>query len=138
MKLLLSSGGITHAWQLMQGLSELGWKMLRVVELSALPSLPPKLWRDYLEKAGVYHDIEFNETQPACAGAAKTLGLVDCAIRPHLNADYFPQVTLENVETGAAKAGRTAYALDDQSTLRIIGGETQVISQGTWRLFETP
>lgn len=94
--------------------------------------------RDQFTKNGVYHDDEFDEIMPASAGSATTLDLVDFGIRPHLEADYFPQATLENAEKWAAKVDYPLYALDDRSALKIIDGYVEVISQGKWRLFDKP
>jgi dipeptidase E len=92
--------------------------------------------RDQLQKTGLYHDDEFNEEMPSITGSAKTLGLVDFVIRPHLAADYFPQASLENVEKWVAKVDVPLYALDDQSALKIIDGSVEVVSEGKWKLFE--
>ena len=94
--------------------------------------------RDHFKKNGVYHDDEFDEEMSASAGSAKTLGLVDFVIRPHFEADYFPQATLENVEKWAAKVDYPLYVLDDQSALKVIDGKVDVISRGQWRLFGKP
>jgi len=80
--------------------------------------------------------ILFHDT--SSAGSAKTLGLVDFVIRPHFEADYFPQATLENVAKWAAKVDYPLYALDDQSALKVIDGKVDVISRGQWKLFGKP
>jgi dipeptidase E len=94
--------------------------------------------RDHFQRTGVYHDDEFDETMSSRAGSAKTLGLVDFLVRPHLKADYFPKATLENVEKWAAKVDHPLYALDDQSALKVVDGKVEVISQGEWKLFRKP
>lgn len=94
--------------------------------------------RDEFRKTGVYHDDEFDERMPSSAGNAKTLGLVDFVIRPHFQADYFPQTTLANVEKWAARAEHPLYALDDQSALKVLNGKVEVISEGVWKFFSKP
>jgi dipeptidase E len=94
--------------------------------------------RDQFKKTEVYHDDEFDESMPARVGSAQTLDLVDFGIRPHLEADYFPQATLENAEKWAAKVDYPLYALDDQSALKIVDGNVAVVSQGKWKLFGKP
>jgi dipeptidase E len=91
--------------------------------------------QDHLKKTGVYYDNEFDEEMSSSAGSAKTLGLVDFGIRPHLGADYFPQATLDNIEKWAARVAYPLYALDDQSALKVIDGKVDVISCGQWELF---
>lgn len=94
--------------------------------------------QDRFKKTGVYYDDEFGEEMPSSTGSAKTLGLVDFVIRPHLDADYFPQASLENVEKWAAKVDVPLYALDDQTALTVIDGKVEVVSRGEWKLFEKP
>jgi dipeptidase E len=94
--------------------------------------------RDRFQKTGIYYDDEFREEMPSSAGSAKTLDLVDFVIRPHLGADYFPQATLENVEKWAAETNYPLYALDDQSSLKVIDGKVEVVSRGQWKLFKKP
>ena len=91
--------------------------------------------QDRFKKTGVYYDDQFGEAMSSSAGSAKTLGLVDFVIRPHFEADYFPQTTLKNVEKWAAKTDYPLYALDDQSALKVIDGKVDVISRGRWKLF---
>jgi dipeptidase E len=45
---------------------------------------------------------------------------------------------LENVEKWAAKVETPLYALDDQSALKVIDGNVEVISMGVWKLFNQP
>jgi hypothetical protein len=92
--------------------------------------------RERFQKSEIYYDDEFNEEMPASSGSARTLGWVDFFIRPHFDADYFPQATLENIEKWAARVDKSLYALDDQTALKVIDGEVEVISSGKWKLFE--
>jgi dipeptidase E len=64
-----------------------------------------------------------------------TLGIVDFAIFPHL--DVFPTNTLEAAERWAADIGCPAYAMDDQTAIRVVAGMVDVVSEGTWRLLGT-
>jgi len=61
--------------------------------------------------------------------------LLDFVIRPHLNSDFFPQATLENMEKWAAKVD---MPLDDESALKVSDGKAEVISEGEWKLFGKP
>jgi dipeptidase E len=91
-----------------------------------------------LQNSGVYYDDEFNEEMPVSAGNTRTLRLVDFVIRPHFQADYFPQTTLANVTKWATKADTTLYALDDQSALKVTDGKVEIVSAGNWQLFDKP
>ena len=92
--------------------------------------------RKRFEKTGVYYDDEYEEEAPINAGSDKTMRLVDFVIRPHLNSNMFPKVTLENIEKWAAKIDVRLYAIDDQTALKVIDGKVEVITEGNWKLFE--
>jgi dipeptidase E len=94
--------------------------------------------RAHFDETGVYRDDEFDETMPSSAGSARTMSLVDFFIRPHLNADYFPQATVENAQEWAEKVDKPLYALDDQSALKVVDGNVEVVSSGEWKLFGKP
>jgi len=91
--------------------------------------------REKLEREGVYYDDEYGETGPPGASSAKTMELVSFTQRPHMNADYFPAASEANMEEWATKTKDPLYAYDDQTALRVIDGEVEVISEGAWRLF---
>lgn len=91
--------------------------------------------KDRFNRTGTYYDDEFDEEMPSNAGSAKTLGLVNFAIRPHFKADYFPKTTLENVEKWAARVNTPLYALDDQSAVKVVDEKVEVVSSGEWKLF---
>lgn len=60
----------------------------------------------------------------------RTLGVVDFSIFPHL--DVFPTNTLDHAERWAADIGVPAYAIDDQTAIRVVDGSVEVISEGRW------
>ena len=90
---------------------------------------------EHLKKTGIYYDDEYDEAAPPNAGSDKTLRLVDFVIRPHLNADYFPAATLENMAQWAAKIDVPMYAFDDQTAIKVVDGIVEVISEGEWKKF---
>lgn len=63
----------------------------------------------------------------------RTLGIVDFSIFPHL--DVFPANTLAEAERWAAGIGGQAYAIDDQTAIRVVGGTVDVVSEGAWKRF---
>jgi dipeptidase E len=69
--------------------------------------------------------------------ARSPFGLFDWYLKPHLNSPYFPQRTLAWFEEAAAKLDFPVYALDDDSAVRVRGGETDVVSGGVWRLLNS-
>ncbi len=91
--------------------------------------------QDHLARTGVYRDTEFAEDAPLGAGSDRTLGLVPFVIRPHLNAEYFPGATLENFARAAAALDVPLYAFDDATALKVVDGNVEVVSEGTWQRF---
>ncbi len=65
----------------------------------------------------------------------KTLGVVDFSIFPHLDNPDLPSNILANAEKWAAKLPNPAYAIDDQTALKVVDGVVEVISEGHWKLF---
>ncbi len=63
----------------------------------------------------------------------RTLGLVDFSIFPHL--DAFPTNTLAEAERWAIEIGGPAYAIDDQTAIKVSDGTVEIISQGRWKHF---
>lgn len=60
----------------------------------------------------------------------ETLGLVNFSIFPHLN--VFPQNSLAHAEKWAASIESVAYAIDDQTAIKVTDGAVEVISEGHW------
>ena len=65
----------------------------------------------------------------------KSLGLVDIALHPHLDHEWFPENSLANLEKLAANLSVPSYAIDDQTALKVVDGSVEVISEGRWKLF---
>ena len=63
----------------------------------------------------------------------RTLGMVDFSIFPHLNA--FPSNTPANAERWAASLDVPAYAIDEQTAIKVVEGSVEVVSEGEWTKF---
>ncbi|RED64778.1 Type 1 glutamine amidotransferase-like domain-containing protein [Cohnella lupini] len=68
------------------------------------------------------------------SGGDETLGLVDFAIFPHLGHEMLPHNTMANAERWAAGMQGPAYAIDDQTAIKVIDGAVEVVSEGHWKL----
>lgn len=68
-------------------------------------------------------------------GTDETLGLVDFAMFPHLDHEMLPYNTMAAAEKWATEIKGQAYAIDDQTAIKIIDGEVEVVSEGHWKLF---
>jgi dipeptidase E len=62
-----------------------------------------------------------------------TLGLVDFSIYPHLAADGMPGNSMNGAEKWASKIPGPAYAIDDQTAIKVVNGVVEVISEGYWK-----
>ncbi len=68
--------------------------------------------------------------------AIKALGLIDIALHPHMDHEWFPENSLSNLEKLAATIPVPSYAIDDQTAIKVIDGTVEVISEGRWKLFD--
>jgi dipeptidase E len=68
-------------------------------------------------------------------GSDDGLGLVDFSLAPHLDHASFPSHSLANLETWAAGIPAPAYAIDDETAIKVAGGVVEVVSEGHWKLF---
>src|ERR1700712_3747751 len=73
-----------------------------------------------------------NHTLPA--ESDKSLNLVDFAIHPHLDHEWFPENSLANLEKLAATLSVPSYAIDDQTAIKVTDGTAEVVSEGHWKL----
>jgi dipeptidase E len=70
-------------------------------------------------------------------GGDETLGLVDFAIFPHLDNPQLPDNTMAGAERWAARMTVPAYVMDDETAIKVIDGDIEVVSEGNWKLFQT-
>ena len=70
-------------------------------------------------------------------GSDEAIELVDFAIFPHLENETLPENTLANAERWAAGIQGPAYAIDDQTAIKVVDGSVEVISEGRWKLFSS-
>ena len=68
-------------------------------------------------------------------GGDETLGLVDFAMFPHLDHADLPHNTMADAERWAAHIGMPAYAIDDQTAIKVVDGTVEVVSEGHWKRF---
>ncbi|MEO5889591.1 MAG: Type 1 glutamine amidotransferase-like domain-containing protein [Ferruginibacter sp.] len=68
------------------------------------------------------------------AESDKSLGLVDFALHPHLDHEWFPANSLANLEKLAATLPMPSYLVDDQTAIKVTEGIVEVVSEGKWKL----
>ena len=69
------------------------------------------------------------------SGGDETLGLVDFSIFPHLDHEDMPDNSMAGAERWAAGLPGPAYAIDDQTALKVTDATVEVVSEGHWKLF---
>ena len=122
--LLVDGGDATYLshWMRESGLADL------------LPSLPETVWVGVsagsmvmTPRIGTYF-VEWPS-----APDDRTLGVVDFSIFPHLGA--FPGNSMEAAERWATDIGVPAYAIDEQTAIKVTDGAVELVSEGQWRQF---
>jgi dipeptidase E len=68
-------------------------------------------------------------------GSDSTLGIVDFSIFPHLDHEMLLENSMADAERWVAGLGGPAYAIDDQTAIKVIDGAVEVVSEGHWKLF---
>jgi dipeptidase E len=70
-------------------------------------------------------------------GGDETLGIVDFSIFPHVDHPDLPENTMAAAEQWAAGLSNPAYAIDDDTAIKVVDGTVEVVSEGHWKLFTT-
>jgi len=65
----------------------------------------------------------------------KSLGIVDFAIHPHLDYEWFPENSLANLEKLASTLPMPSYLIDDNTAIKVTDTDIEVISEGKWKLY---
>lgn len=78
----------------------------------------------------------FVESKPSLTGDDITLGFVDFSIFPHLDNPGLPENTMAHAERWAKSIGNPAYAIDDQTAIKVVDGGVEIVSEGHWRFFD--
>jgi dipeptidase E len=67
----------------------------------------------------------------------RTLGVVDFSICPHLAPDGMPGNSLAFAERWAAEIAGPAYAIDNETAIKVADGTVEVVSEGHWKLLSS-
>jgi hypothetical protein len=126
-RLLLTSGGVTNT-SIRDALVGLLGKPIADAAALCIPTaqwghpmvITPRIGADFVEWPSAPDD--------------RTLGVVDFSIFPHLGHELMPDNTLANAERWAANIAGPAYAIDDQTAIKVTDGTVEVVSEGHWKL----
>jgi dipeptidase E len=126
--LLVDGGDATYLchWMQQSGLADL------------LPTLPDTVWVGMSAGSMVLTPrigTDFVNWEPS--GGDTTLGLVDFSIFPHLDHELMPENTMAGAEKWAAEIAGPAYAIDDETAIRVVDGAVDVVSEGRWKLLSS-
>lgn len=66
--------------------------------------------------------------------ADRALGLVDFTLYPHLDHPEMPDTALPTIEKWASGIPVPTYAIDDETAIKVVDGDVEVISEGRWKL----
>ena len=123
---LLVNGGdalyLCH-WMRQSGLADL------------LPSLSETVWVGLSAGSMVMTPRigeDFVQWRPP-TGDDSTLGIVDFSIYPHLAREGMPGNSMAGAEQWVAGIGGPAYAIDDETAIKVVDGAVDVISEGHWK-----
>jgi dipeptidase E len=122
--LLVDGGDATYLchWMRQSGLAEL------------LPSLPETVWVGVSAGSMVMTPrIGEDFVEWPSAPDDRTLGVVDFSIFPHLGHEMMPENTLAQAERWAVEIEGPAYAIDDQTAIKVTDGAVEVVSEGQWK-----
>ena len=68
-------------------------------------------------------------------GGDSALGIVDFSIFPHVDHPELTENTMAAAERWAAGLRGPAYAIDDDTAIRVSDGSVELVSEGHWRQF---
>jgi dipeptidase E len=103
--------------------------------LRVMPSLTDKVWVGVSAGSMVMTPRIGSDfvSWTGAKGDDRTLGLVDFSIYPHLDNPDLPDNTLANAEKWAVEIAGPAYAIDDQTAIKVVDGFVDIISEGQWK-----
>lgn len=132
--LFFSGGNTTHLmyWMNESGLKDMLPELLKTkvyagISAGSMITNPDTALSNPDKK--IYYEENYGYT------SEKGLGLIDFYTRPHFNSPSFPKASREYIQKIADETGKTIYALDDQSAIKVVDGAIEIISEGEWMKF---
>jgi dipeptidase E len=95
---------------------------------------PPKRRGDMLKTEAIAFDTPRGPISRTLV-TAHGMGLVDFAVIPHFDHPDHEDASAANAEKWAAHIPAPTYAIDDQTAIKVVDGEVEVMSEGKWTLF---
>lgn len=122
--LLVDGGDATYLchWMRQSGLADLLQSLPEIVWVGVSAGsmvMTPRIGDDFVKWSSAPDD--------------RTLGIVDFSIFPHLF--LWETHTLAAAEQWAAGIAGPAYAIDEETAIKVVDGTVEVVSEGQWKLF---
>jgi len=133
--LFFEGGNVYHLmeWINKSGLKELLPELLKTrvyVGVSAGSMVTNKDLTLKVSQVVYEEDLDKTEDMPG-------LNYVDFYLLPHLNSPYFPKAREENIREATKEMKEKIYVLDDQSALKIVNGQVEIVSEGKYLILNT-
>ncbi|SNT54292.1 dipeptidase E [Asanoa hainanensis] len=100
-----------------------------------LPSLPELVWVGSSAGSLVLTPRVGRHFVESPSDDDRMLGMVDFSIFPHLDQPDTPWFTMAAAEGWAEDIAGPAYAIDDNTAIKVSDGTVEVVSEGSWKLF---
>jgi dipeptidase E len=94
---------------------------------------PPRGSGEALTSENVVFDTPAGEISRILV-TAHGVGLVDFALIPHLDNEDHADASLANAQKWAARLPVPTYAIDDETAIKVVDGNVEVVSEGHWKL----
>lgn len=129
--LLVSGGDATYLyyWMKQSGLADLLPSLSRPVWVGMSAGsmvMTPRIGDDF---------VSWKPPAGITTEGDKTMGIVDFSIFPHLDNPGLPDNKMANAERWAAGMPLPVYAIDDETAIKVVDGNVEVISEGYWKYF---
>lgn len=82
-----------------------------------------------------FEDEDYDLAVSTGEASGKTLHMARLIFRPHLNSRWAPNARNEIIAKKAAQLTDKVYVLDDNSALKIVDENIEVVSEGEWKIF---
>jgi len=131
--LYVEGGNTAHLmyWMVESGLQEILPEMLKTKVYVGVSAGSMVACNDLaLNMSEQLYGESFDERQKS-----EGMKFVDFSIIPHLGSPHFPNVSIDNLEPRAKDIDGTFYIIDDDTAIKVIDDEIEIVSEGKWKKF---
>lgn len=88
-----------------------------------------------IEHPNKFYDEDYDELGPIDKSAGISAKLVNFLVRPHYKSKTFPNIEGDYLENIVNETNLPLYAIDDNSAVKVVDDQIEVISEGEWKLY---